>query len=205
MALNRLVCVHNERECCVVVCCCVLCAVVCRCVLLLLMFIQQSLTNSLFCLLLLLFTALISLSLSQLCPFIFLSLFACLPAYLPTCLPAYLLSYLPHSSFFCCTHHNDLSLHPLLSTSLCLIPLFSICALSSTLFTVNSFRCAKCKNRVECDSNLLLLSDGSPICEQCSYSCNACRKPILDEAIMTGKPKWTPIHPAIPHSLPWHE
>ncbi|KAF9954454.1 hypothetical protein BGZ72_004591 [Mortierella alpina] len=49
-----------------------------------------------------------------------------------------------------------------------------------------SFRCAKCKNRVECDSNLLLLSDGSPICEQCSYNCNSCRRPILDEAIMTG-------------------
>ncbi|KAK3834450.1 MAG: hypothetical protein J3R72DRAFT_372250, partial [Linnemannia gamsii] len=52
--------------------------------------------------------------------------------------------------------------------------------------TKQNFRCAKCKGRVECDSNLLLLSDGSPICEQCSYSCSSCRRPILDEAIMTG-------------------
>lgn len=36
------------------------------------------------------------------------------------------------------------------------------------------------------DTNLLLLSDGSPICANCSYSCNVCRLPILDEAIMTG-------------------
>ena len=36
------------------------------------------------------------------------------------------------------------------------------------------------------DTNLLLLSDGSPICANCSYSCNVCKQPILDEAIMTG-------------------
>ncbi|KAI7856395.1 hypothetical protein BDC45DRAFT_503850 [Circinella umbellata] len=48
------------------------------------------------------------------------------------------------------------------------------------------FRCAKCQKLVECYSNLLLLRDGSPICEDCSYSCHACRKAIKDEAIMTG-------------------
>lgn len=36
------------------------------------------------------------------------------------------------------------------------------------------------------DTNLLLLSDGSPICANCSYNCNVCHQPILDEAIMTG-------------------
>ncbi|KAG2195184.1 hypothetical protein INT47_006466, partial [Mucor saturninus] len=48
------------------------------------------------------------------------------------------------------------------------------------------FRCAKCQKLVECYSNLLLLRDGSPICEDCSYSCHACFKTIKDEAIMTG-------------------
>ena len=36
------------------------------------------------------------------------------------------------------------------------------------------------------DTNLLLLSDGSPVCANCSYCCNVCGQPILDEAIMTG-------------------
>ncbi|KAF9937846.1 hypothetical protein BGZ67_000788 [Mortierella alpina] len=62
----------------------------------------------------------------------------------------------------------------------------SVVAFGEGLWHVHCFRCAKCQTRVECDSNLLLLSDGSPICEQCSYSCNACWRPILDEAIMTG-------------------
>ncbi|KAI7904343.1 uncharacterized protein BX663DRAFT_504733 [Cokeromyces recurvatus] len=48
------------------------------------------------------------------------------------------------------------------------------------------FRCAKCHKLVECYSNLLLLRDGNPICEDCSYSCHACKKTIKDEAIMTG-------------------
>ncbi|KAL1689435.1 hypothetical protein GGG16DRAFT_19445, partial [Schizophyllum commune] len=29
--------------------------------------------------------------------------------------------------------------------------------------------CAKCHNQVTADTNLLLLSDGSPICANCSY------------------------------------
>src|SRR4051794_35209306 len=51
---------------------------------------------------------------------------------------------------------------------------------------LSSFRCAKCGSQVETDSNLLLLSDGSPVCENCSYSCHKCNLPIRDEAIMTG-------------------
>ncbi|KAL6305221.1 hypothetical protein BKA93DRAFT_237913 [Sparassis latifolia] len=46
--------------------------------------------------------------------------------------------------------------------------------------------CAKCGNQVTADTNLLLLSDGSPVCENCSYCCSICKLPILDEAIMAG-------------------
>jgi Rho-type GTPase-activating protein 1/2 len=58
--------------------------------------------------------------------------------------------------------------------------------LSSSFFHVDCFKCAKCGDHVTADTNLLLLSDGSPICANCSYSCNVCHQPILDEAIMTG-------------------
>ena len=57
---------------------------------------------------------------------------------------------------------------------------------SQSFFHVDCFKCAKCRNQVTADTNLLLLSDGSPICANCSYSCNICHLPILDEAIMTG-------------------
>lgn len=53
--------------------------------------------------------------------------------------------------------------------------LFSLCS-----------RCAKCHSLVEHNTNLLLLSDGSPVCENCSYSCMICQKPIHNEAIVTG-------------------
>ncbi|KAG2366313.1 hypothetical protein BDR07DRAFT_1396699 [Suillus spraguei] len=53
-------------------------------------------------------------------------------------------------------------------------------------FHVDCFKCAKCHQQVTADTNLLLLSDGSPICANCSYNCNVCHQPILDEAIMTG-------------------
>ena len=55
-----------------------------------------------------------------------------------------------------------------------------------SFFHIDCFRCAKCGNQVTADTNLLLLSDGSPVCADCSYSCNVCGQPILDEAIMTG-------------------
>ncbi|CEP16580.1 hypothetical protein [Parasitella parasitica] len=49
-----------------------------------------------------------------------------------------------------------------------------------------SFICAKCSDPVDCESNLLLLTNGRPVCESCSYCCNACKQVIRDEAIMTG-------------------
>ncbi|EKM80911.1 hypothetical protein AGABI1DRAFT_119462 [Agaricus bisporus var. burnettii JB137-S8] len=61
-----------------------------------------------------------------------------------------------------------------------------VVAFGQSFFHVDCFKCAKCGNHVTADTNLLLLSDGSPICANCSYSCNVCHLPILDEAIMTG-------------------
>ncbi|TFK44647.1 hypothetical protein BDQ12DRAFT_730679 [Crucibulum laeve] len=61
-----------------------------------------------------------------------------------------------------------------------------VVAFGQSFFHVDCFKCAKCGDKVTADTNLLLLSDGSPICANCSYSCNVCRLPILDEAIMTG-------------------
>ncbi|KAF9051044.1 RhoGAP-domain-containing protein [Hymenopellis radicata] len=61
-----------------------------------------------------------------------------------------------------------------------------VVAFGQSFFHVNCFRCAKCQNKVTADTNLLLLSDGSPVCANCSYNCNVCKQPILDEAIMTG-------------------
>ncbi|KAJ7132834.1 hypothetical protein C8R43DRAFT_1206633, partial [Mycena crocata] len=61
-----------------------------------------------------------------------------------------------------------------------------VVAFGQSFFHVDCFKCAKCGDQVTADTNLLLLSDGSPICANCSYSCNVCHNPILDEAIMTG-------------------
>jgi Rho-type GTPase-activating protein 1/2 len=55
-----------------------------------------------------------------------------------------------------------------------------------SFFHIDCFKCAKCRDRVTADTNLLLLSDGQPVCSNCSYSCSVCQQPILDEAIMTG-------------------
>ncbi|KAF8756890.1 Protein kinase C conserved region 1 (C1) domains (Cysteine-rich domains) [Rhizoctonia solani] len=60
-----------------------------------------------------------------------------------------------------------------------------VVAFGNALWHVECFRCAKCQN-MSADTNLLLLADGSPVCQACSYSCHVCHNPILDEAIMTG-------------------
>ncbi|KAH7928896.1 RhoGAP-domain-containing protein [Leucogyrophana mollusca] len=61
-----------------------------------------------------------------------------------------------------------------------------VVAFGQSFFHVDCFKCAKCQGRVTADTNLLLLSDGSPVCANCSYNCNVCHQRILDEAIMTG-------------------
>ncbi|SAM84586.1 uncharacterized protein UBRO_05871 [Ustilago bromivora] len=58
---------------------------------------------------------------------------------------------------------------------------------ATKLWHIECFRCAKCKNRVSTErDDILLLSDGHPICGECNYSCNICHLPIMEEAIMTG-------------------
>ncbi|GAC93241.1 hypothetical protein PHSY_000805 [Pseudozyma hubeiensis SY62] len=58
---------------------------------------------------------------------------------------------------------------------------------ATKLWHIECFRCAKCKNRVSTErDDILLLSDGHPICGECNYSCNICNLPIMEEAIMTG-------------------
>lgn len=59
---------------------------------------------------------------------------------------------------------------------------------ATKLWHIECFRCAKCKNRVSTErDDILLLSDGHPICGECNYSCNICNLPIMEEAIMTGE------------------
>ncbi|KAI8098176.1 uncharacterized protein B0P05DRAFT_520801 [Gilbertella persicaria] len=62
----------------------------------------------------------------------------------------------------------------------------SVIAFGDSLFHLKCFICAKCSEPVDCESNLLLLTNGKPVCENCSYCCNACKLVIHDEAIMTG-------------------
>ncbi|KAI7871977.1 uncharacterized protein EV154DRAFT_110431 [Mucor mucedo] len=62
----------------------------------------------------------------------------------------------------------------------------SVIAFGDSLFHLKCFICAKCAEPVDCESNLLLLTNGRPVCESCSYCCNACKQVIRDEAIMTG-------------------
>ncbi|KAJ2956255.1 hypothetical protein NQZ79_g7859 [Umbelopsis isabellina] len=63
----------------------------------------------------------------------------------------------------------------------------SVVAFGDSLFHLECFVCAKCSSEVDCESNLLLLTDGRPVCENCSYSCHICKQTIRDEAIMTGE------------------
>ena len=51
---------------------------------------------------------------------------------------------------------------------------------------IDCFRCDTCGNPLDFDSNLLLLGDGSLICNNCTYSCNHCGDKIEDLAILTG-------------------
>lgn len=51
---------------------------------------------------------------------------------------------------------------------------------------LNCFRCNTCGTLLDSDANLLLLGDGSLICNNCTYSCSACNNKIEDLAILTG-------------------
>lgn len=51
---------------------------------------------------------------------------------------------------------------------------------------LDCFRCNQCHTLLDSDANLLLLGDGSLICNNCTYSCSACGNKIEDLAILTG-------------------
>ncbi len=90
------------------------------------------------------------------------------------------------SRYFAAASPTSMMLHTVLSLHFLLCLLITHKIYRQSFFHVNCFRCAKCQNKVTADTNLLLLSDGSPVCANCSYNCNVCKQPILDEAIMTG-------------------
>lgn len=52
---------------------------------------------------------------------------------------------------------------------------------------LDCFRCNTCGTLLDSDANLLLLGDGSLICNNCTYSCSACGNKIEDLAILTGE------------------
>ncbi|KAB5540413.1 hypothetical protein GE09DRAFT_1176027 [Coniochaeta sp. 2T2.1] len=58
--------------------------------------------------------------------------------------------------------------------------------LSGLRWHLDCFRCNTCNTLLDSDANLLLLGDGSLICNNCTYSCNACGNKIEDLAILTG-------------------
>ena len=51
---------------------------------------------------------------------------------------------------------------------------------------IDCFRCNSCSTILDSDANLLLLGDGSLICNNCTYSCSVCANKIEDLAILTG-------------------
>ncbi|KAM3512708.1 hypothetical protein MY11210_003661 [Beauveria gryllotalpidicola] len=51
---------------------------------------------------------------------------------------------------------------------------------------LDCFRCHTCGVLLDSDANLLLLGDGSLVCNDCTYTCNACGNKIEDLAILTG-------------------
>ena len=51
---------------------------------------------------------------------------------------------------------------------------------------IDCFRCGTCATILDSNANILLLSDGSLICNDCTYNCSICTKKIDDLAILTG-------------------
>ncbi|OBT50332.1 hypothetical protein VE04_09982, partial [Pseudogymnoascus sp. 24MN13] len=57
---------------------------------------------------------------------------------------------------------------------------------SNNRWHLDCFRCNQCHTLLDSDADLLLLDDGSLICNNCTYSCSACGNKIEDLAILTG-------------------
>lgn len=51
---------------------------------------------------------------------------------------------------------------------------------------IHCFKCSKCDKSLGCNSNFLVLGNGSLICLSCLYNCKQCNKKIDDLAILTG-------------------
>ncbi|KAL1955561.1 hypothetical protein VTO42DRAFT_8440 [Malbranchea cinnamomea] len=58
--------------------------------------------------------------------------------------------------------------------------------LAGNRWHIDCFRCHTCGTYLDSDANLLMLGDGSLICNNCTYSCSACGNKIEDVAILTG-------------------
>ncbi|EXJ81583.1 hypothetical protein A1O1_07647 [Capronia coronata CBS 617.96] len=58
--------------------------------------------------------------------------------------------------------------------------------LAGNRWHIDCFRCNTCGTALDSDANLLLLGDGSLICNNCTYSCSSCGSKIEDLAILTG-------------------
>ncbi|KAF2762273.1 RhoGAP-domain-containing protein [Pseudovirgaria hyperparasitica] len=58
--------------------------------------------------------------------------------------------------------------------------------LAGNRWHIECFKCNTCGDPLDSDANLLLLGDGTLICNKCTYSCNACNQKIEDLAILTG-------------------
>ncbi|KIX04198.1 uncharacterized protein Z518_07752 [Rhinocladiella mackenziei CBS 650.93] len=58
--------------------------------------------------------------------------------------------------------------------------------LAGNRWHIDCFRCNTCNTLLDSDANLLLLGDGSLICNNCTYSCSNCGNKIEDLAILTG-------------------
>ncbi|VUC25694.1 unnamed protein product [Clonostachys rosea] len=58
--------------------------------------------------------------------------------------------------------------------------------LAGNRWHLDCFRCGTCHTLLDSDSKLLLLRDGSLICNNCTYDCSACGEKIEDLAILTG-------------------
>ncbi|KAL2754496.1 hypothetical protein ACRALDRAFT_2043465 [Sodiomyces alcalophilus JCM 7366] len=58
--------------------------------------------------------------------------------------------------------------------------------LAGNRWHINCFRCHTCNTLLDSDANLLLLGDGSLVCNNCTYSCGACGNQIEELAILTG-------------------
>lgn len=59
-------------------------------------------------------------------------------------------------------------------------------SLAGNRWHIDCFRCNTCGTLLDSDANLLLLGDGSLICNNCTYSCSGCGNKIEDLAILTG-------------------